>query len=500
MLVDPPVVNPLNHPHFLVQQQPPFGQQWLRALAATEPASADPLSFANMIAAFVPRHPGLFAPMPAGLSAFDYQAALARWDAHSVAHHRAEFLSDRSHPRASSTTPAPTFSAASMAPADGDAMDVAPAVPPRTVYLPERRPEDAGGHPPDPPDPPLAPPARPLSLTMRDRGLVACRDHLHATAPSQFAKTPLPATTQLNPQDVPTKKAQARCMQASIMEVVHEADYERLRDLVKDSPRDLVRLTALCAKGANAILNADLRDPAQQLSSVAARVNFRARKGMAPDARIAANPQARCCCGFLLADDDCHFKTCAQFRLEQNKTHNGVRDLTLEMVENSGAVGSIEVTLPGTQAKDGKTGSGRRVDVTARFPGLVNDDMTDVSITCPTSACYLASPASLTDPLFGLHARAHVKRQKYESIVEGLHGHFVPLIFSSFGNGTPAVHAFLHKIANSAAYSRKLGDFSVKTMRTRLATLIVEHASHCVVAGIGRMKVNWVLPQGDATA
>ena len=122
------------------------------------------------------------------------------------------------------------------------------------------------------------------------------------------------------------------------------------------------------------------------------------------------------------------------------------------------------------------------------------------SITRPTSDCYLSSPASLTDPLHGLHARAQVKRDKYEQIVESLNGHFVPLIYSSLGNGTPAAHAFLHKIANTATYTRKVGDFSVKTLSTRIATIILEKASSCTTAGIGRMQVNWVRQQAENDA
>ena len=381
--------------------------------------------------------------------------------------------------------PAPTFGSAPKTGADPiDAMNE-----PAAAAAAASRP------PPDVPDPdPRTSPPR----TMRERAIADCSSALTARAPAQFAKTPLPATNTINPQNVYSNKAQAPRWQRVIMAAIALADHEQLKNLVKANTRATVRLTALQAKGANAMLNADLSDPTQCLSPIAARHNFRALHGLAPSLEIAANPLATCCCGFLLADDFDHFKTCAQFRLQQNQTHNAVRDRYRDLLSDAGAHGSTELTIPGTQAKEGKKGSGRRVDVTARFPGVLFHDWCDVSITNPVAQCYLSSRASLTDPMFALHARAQVKRNKYELLIDALGGHFVPLIHSTFGNGTPAAHSFLHKIANTAKYTQKVGDFSVKAMSTRIAAVILEHASFCTEAGLGRMHTNWV-PHDAAT-
>lgn len=377
------------------------------------------------------------------------------------------------------------------APAAPAAAPAVPAVP--IPAAPEELPEAAPIPPDDPPDaPPLT------TQSMRVRGIHTCRTGLHERAPRQFASTPLPAITNLSLQDVRDNQAKATHVQAAIMLVIAEADLESVKKLADPNARALARLTALLAPGAGAVLNADLSDHEQCLSATAYRHYLRTRKGMAPSVSVAANPLSACCCGFLLSGNFSHFKTCAQFRLEQNRLHNGVRDQVHEMAEGAGASASIEQTLPGTQAKVNKKGSGRRVDNTVRWHGLDQDDLCDVSVTDPTADCYLSSPASLTDPLHGMHARAQVKRDKYEQIVEDLGGHFVPLIFSSLGNGTPAVHAFLHKITNSAEYTRKSGDFSVKTLSTRIAATILEHASFCTTAGIGRMKDNWVSQEAAA--
>ena len=311
---------------------------------------------------------------------------------------------------------------------------------------------------------------------------------LSRLAPTASAKSNLPASFTLFSQVFLADPSKAKHLQKALSHALYADLAEQLVAKGADNTRHQTRFAALRARHATAMLNADLSDPRQRLNDDAFRLFGRLIKGMPPSTRISCNPLSACACGYKLAEvhnDPFHFFTCALFREQQNRRHGRAIQSQVRDATDAGVQINTEEMLPGTQ---------KRADTVAFFPGDHRRTFTDTTVTHPMADSYQQSKAT-SDPMYALASREHAKNQKYCKTVERLHGNFVPLAFTTFGNGTRALHRHLAKISRTAEYTGSSGvDFSVKAIRNRCAAAIITSNALVVHAGLGRMVENYVAP------
>ena len=333
-----------------------------------------------------------------------------------------------------------------------------------------------------------APPAREPYVSPSSQHYAASLKFLTRIAPTMTANSNLPASFSLFSQVFVAEPSKARHLQKALSQALYADLAAQLVAKADGNTRHQTRFSALRARGATALLNADLSDPRQRLTDDAFRVYGRLIKGMPPSTRISCNPLSTCACSYKLADADSdpfHFFTCALFRLWQNRRHNGVIKSQVQDATAAGVHITTEEMLPGSQ---------KRADTVAFFPGDHRRTFTDSTVTHPMADSFQQSRAT-TDPLYALASREHAKNQKYLKPVERLHGFFTPLAFTTFGNGTRAVHQHLLKISRTAEFTGASGvDFSPRALRNRCAAAIAHHNALIVHAGLGRMVENYVAP------
>ena len=199
-------------------------------------------------------------------------------------------------------------------------------------------------------------------------------------------------------------------------------------------------LMSLSNRGAMLWTSLDLRLPEHIMPDNSFNNSVRMALALQPSKVIAADPRAKCCCGFLLKLDPLHFYACPKFRkLAQNIRHEDVRIAIGLCSDRAGYVTHKEHIFP----------NGKRADISLLCPLSGSFTHGDVSVTLASapSYCLAASRKSLS----AAEARVHAKVTKYAELCRKEGAYFAPIIMETTGAmSKPALQLF-SRIADLSA-------------------------------------------------
>lgn len=245
------------------------------------------------------------------------------------------------------------------------------------------------------------------------------------------------------------------------------------------SPLHRAHLLSLSNPGAMLWTHLDIRREDQRLSNRTFNNCVRMALAMQPSQAISADPNAKCCCGFLLRLDPLHFYACAKFRNLATGgygRHEGVGDVLQVHSDRAGFITHREHHFMDK--------GGKRADLSLLDPLTNSLTHIDVSIALPSAESHRA--AASRQPLSAANARVHAKETKYADLCRKEGAYFVPFILETTGAMSKPALQMISRVADQSVATNPYNPVTAAQLTQRVAIALHNGNAQIIYQGLAR--------------